>query len=82
MIVEMAIQEIIASAATPSPLQIRGFNTYNYLGSNGSNGEEPEGRAPTKTGKAEADTSASADVDAGRVSGPDRACDATEFDGQ
>jgi hypothetical protein len=82
MIVERAIQNILGSAAISSSLRSDGFDTYNYLGSNDCSGEEPEGRAPTKAGTAEADKTSSADVDAGRVSGPDRACGATKLDGQ
>jgi hypothetical protein len=68
MMVEKAIQNMIASAAISSPLRGRRFDTYNYLGSNDCSGEEKfERRTPAEAGPAEAEPAASTDVDATRV---------------
>jgi hypothetical protein len=82
-IVEKAIQSMIASGTISSPLQNRGFDTYNYLGSGDCSGEEEsEGRAPAKARATEADPTASTHVDARGVQGADRTSDAAELDGQ
>jgi hypothetical protein len=81
-IVEKAIHSMTASGDLPSPLPDRGFDTYNYLGSDNCSGEEFEGRASTQARPTEADSAASAHVNDSGVSGADRACDEAELDGQ
>jgi hypothetical protein len=81
-IVQKAIDSMIALGYIPSPLSDRGFDTYNYLGSDDYSGEKFEGRASTEARPTEADPAASAHVNDSGVSDADRARDEAELDGQ
>jgi hypothetical protein len=63
MIVEKAIHSMIASGSIPPVLQNRGFDTYNYLGSDDCSDEEFERRASAEARPAKADPAASTHVD-------------------